>query len=277
MKSFPHRQTKLCQTVALRSVLGCLTIIALATFFTVAPNSITKGEEQQSSKNSTPKDSPSNSSLSSKAETNSTDPPKETTGMSTSSMEYEPMYPANKPDWIFKDPYWNSDQSTLVVHVGGELEASAEAIWERRIEGSIDALCSQLDKYFFKQPPASNQIPEIVSQLRKRLAGLHSEYESLHVYRLESAFDTEDTEGTVLEVNTAEGKRYQLWRRIEFHRPRLEEFQYFHNKARHPERFRNVGVGFLSILVALELTHVGVRTLGRKKNGKDTFQATTYR
>ena len=278
MNSLQPRKIMRRRFAVVRSVLESFTIIALATFVTAATISITKAEEQQSSEASSSKDSQSNSLPNSVAEPKLKTPAKGTNGMSTSSMEYEPMYPADKPDWIFKDPYWNNDEndedeSAFIFHVSGDLEVSEEACKDRRFEGSIDAVCSDLDKYVFKRDPPCKQIPEIVEDLRDILE--NTEWRG-HGIR-ERGNERFETEGTVLEVNTAEGKRYQLWRKIEISKGYLTKWQFFHNRAYHPERFRVVGVGLLSVLGLLGLTHVGVRTLGRRKTGNDEFLTSTYR
>lgn len=282
MNTLQHRKIIRRRFAVVRSVLESFTIIALATFVTAATITITKAEEQQSSEASSSKDSQSNALPNSVAEPKLKTPANGTNGMSTSSMEYEPMYPADKPDWIFKDPYWNNNEndkykSAFIFHVSGDLEVSEEACWDRGFEGSIDAVCSDLDKYVFKQSPPCKQIPEIVEALRTilkiNLSGTMYNRDS-H----QDAFGERFTiEGTVLEVNTAEGKRYQLWRKIEISKGYLTKWQTFHNRAYHPERFRNVGVGLLSVLGVLGLTHVGVRTLGRKKTGNNELLTSTYR
>lgn len=273
MKSVRHQPTMRSKFAVRRCVLACLAIMALAIFVIVTPNSITKAQEQQPSKDSASKDSASDSLRRSKAETKLKTPANGTNGMSTSSMEYEPMYPADKPNWIFKDPYWNNDETAFIVHVSGDLEVSEEACNDRRFEGSIDAFCDDLDKYVFKQSPSCKQIPEVVEDLRKILESTKLDGRFIR----ENGDERFKIEGTVLEVNTAEGKRYQLWRKIEISKGYLTRWQFFHNRAYHPERFRNVGVGLLSVLGVLGLAHVGVRTLGRKKTGNHTFLTTNYR
>jgi hypothetical protein len=244
--------------------MSYLTILALAVFFITAHTSIAKGKEQQSSKDSAPDTS---------ADTELTTPSQESTGMSSSSMEYDPMYPADKPDWIFKNPYWDADNHYFTVIISGDLEASREACFEKRVEGSIDAFSKDLDKYVFKQSRPCNQVPAIMEDLREILQqapvnGSRSLSDSGKNFKVE---------GLILEVTTADGPRYQSWRKINIDLEYLNHWKVYYDRADHPERFRNVGFGLLSILGVLGLAHLGVKTIGRKKIGNDTFQTTTYR
>ena len=151
-----------------------------------------------------------------------------------------PMLPADRPAWVGASPDYTSPQHRL--HVGSLPTTDARDADEALDEPLIAAVRNYIDQEVVNQLGASSKMPIDAAFIRRNLI--------------------DDPSGYVCELTTSQGSMFQKWVTVRVTPEQRELFTKWHTEAAQRTRLAPIGLGLVSVLALVSLTHMVLRRHG---------------
>lgn len=151
-----------------------------------------------------------------------------------------PMLPADRPAWVGASPDYSSPQHRLYI---GSLPTTDERDADEALDEPLMATVrNYIDQEVVNQVGASFKMPVDAAFIRRNLI--------------------DDPAGYVCELTTSQGSMFQKWVTVRVTPEQRELFTKWHTEAAQRTRLAPIGLGLVSVLALVSLTHMVLRRHG---------------
>ncbi len=148
-----------------------------------------------------------------------------------------PILPADRPAWVGSAPDYTSAQHHLYV---GSLPTSDESDADEALDAPlIAAVRNYIDQEVVNEHSASSRMPIDAEFIRRNLI--------------------DDPSGYMCELSTGQGPMFQKWVTVRVTPEQREQFAQWHTEATQRKRLTPLGLGLVSALALVSLSHMVLR------------------